>query len=300
MRQFVRQWIAMGKRGRERRHIKGLTLVELLVALLLTGLILAAVYNLFASQENTQVLVDQLSEMNQNLRIAANAILMDMRQAGYHVENGVASSGIGQLRAIAVQDGGTGNPDTLTVLYAVPGFETTLGGEYSTPGAQAPIEDGCPLGLDEPRTCDQSSPQCFCNGDLVIITGGERSSVFQVTSDASDGSTSLDLGSSSPYNNSSGHQGSGFTEYTEARVFKAVRRTYRVDRTTNPPSLRVTEGTGSEQTLVEGIEDLQITPSGANNRSYEVAITARTRKAIPGSGFRRRTITETVRVRNLQ
>jgi len=308
MRQFVRQWIAMGKRGRERRHIKGLTLVELLVALLLTGLILAAVYNLFGSQENTQVLVDQLSEMNQNLRIAANAILMDMRQAGYHVENGVASSGIGQLRAIVVQDGGPGNPDTLTVLYAVPGFETTLRADYSTPGAQASVKDGCPLCLDSSancRECDESSPQCFCTGDLVIITGGGNSSVFQVTSNASYGSTLLDFGPSSSYNNSSEHQGSGFTSYTGsevsgARVFKAVRRTYRVERTTNPPTLRVTEGTGNEQTLVEGIEDLQITPPGANNRSYEVAITARTRKAIPGSGYRRRTITETVRVRNLQ
>jgi prepilin-type N-terminal cleavage/methylation domain-containing protein len=174
----------------------GLTLVEVLIALVLTGLILAAVYNLFGSQENTQVLVDQLSEMNQNLRIAANTILMDMRQAGYHVEDGVASSGVGRLNAITVQDGGTGNPDQLTVLYAIPGFEANLIGGYTTPGAQAPIDDGCPpVAGDTIRTCGQSSPTCFCSGDLVIMTDGRSSSVFQVTSDdAADGETQLELG----------------------------------------------------------------------------------------------------------
>ena len=311
MRRFVKHGTVEGGPERKCRDMEGLTLVELLLALLLTGLILAAVYNLFGSQENTQVLVDQLSEMNQNLRIAANTILMDMRQAGYHVEGGVASSGLGQLRAIVVQDGGTTNPDELTVLYAIPGFEAKLTSSYSTPGGQASIDDGCPpVSGGITRTCHQSSPTCFCSGDLVIMTDGRTSSVFRVTSPARDGPTQLVLGTSSSYNDSDGHEGSGFPAggYGEgSRVFKAVLRTYRVDRTTDPrlPRLRVTEGIAPEeissnQTLVDGIEDLQISPTGANNHSYEVAITARTRKAVPGSGYRRRTITETVRVRNLQ
>lgn len=285
----------------------GLTLVEVLIALVLTGLILAAVYNLFGSQENTQVLVDQLSEMNQNLRIAANSILMDVRSAGYHVEGGVASSGVGPVpvNAIVVEDGGS-DPDRLTILYAVPGFETNGIRDVFADSSEILVEDGCPpVAGNTVRTCGQSSPTCFCNSDLVIITNGQVSSLFQLTSDATDGPGQLEIGSS-PYNNSSGHTSSGFPEegYRDGswRLFKASYKTYRVDRTTNPnlPSLKFTDqSTGTEQTLVEGIEDLQINPTSPNNSSYQVAITARTRKPVPGSGYRRRTITETVKVRNL-
>lgn len=294
----------------------GLTLVEVLIALLLTGIILAAVYNLFGSQENTQVIVEQLSEMNQNLRIAANSIFMDMRQAGFHVEQGLASSGQNPceesephpIPAICVKDGGTDRPDEVIVLYAVPGFETRLTSEYSSPGTQASIEDGCPpVAGSTVRTCSESSPTCFCRGDLVIMTGGGFSSVFQVTSDASDGPIQLDLGSSSPYN-SDGHLERGFPSGgygIGSRVSRAILRIYRVSLDTEPPSLLVEDGSGVVQTLVEGIEDLQILPADPNCSTdencpiYEVAITARTRKEVPVSGYRRRTITEMVKVRNL-
>lgn len=262
------------------KYTSGLTLVEVMIALVLTGLILAAVYNLFGSQENTQVLVDQLSEMNQNLRIAANSILMDMRSAGYHIEGGTASSGTEvQVNAIDVVDGGT-DPDRVTVLYAVPGFETV---GTSTGGTQLSIEEGCPpVAGATVRTCGQSSPTCFCSGDLVVITDGRISELRQLTSDASRGHGEVTI-------NSDLVEG-------EWKIFKASRRTYSVEGT----SLRVKdENTGIEQTLVEGIEDLQITPTSANNPSYQVTITARTRKQIPGSGYRKRTITETVKVRNL-
>lgn len=260
---------------RRQEYTSGLTLVEVMIALVLTGLILAAVYNLFSSQESTQVLVDQLSEMNQNLRIAANSILMDMRSAGYHVEGGIAISDAGQVNAIEVTDGGTG-PDSVTVLYAVPGFETR-----GSSGESFFIEDGCPpVAGATVRSCASSSPTCFCEGDLVIVTDGRTTRLFRLTSNASDGPGDLPLDLEG-----------------EWRVFKAARRTYRVEE----GSLKVTDerGQGNPNDLVDGIEDLQITPTSSNNASYQVAITARTRKQVPGSGYRRRTITETVRVRNL-
>lgn len=268
---------------RRQEYTSGLTLVEVMIALVLTGLILAAVYNLFSSQESTQVLVDQLSEMNQNLRIAANSILMDMRSAGYHVEGGIAISGEGQVNAIEVTDGGSG-PDSVTVLYAVPGFETR-GSKVQVfdPSSVEPrfiIEDCCPpVAGATVRSCTSSSPTCFCEGDLVIVTDGRTTRLTSIGEDdcPSDGPGTLPLDLEG-----------------EWRVFKAARRTYRVEG----GILKVTDEQGQKD-LVEGIEDLQITPTSSNNASYQVAITARTRKQVPGSGYRRRTITETVRVRNL-
>lgn len=294
----------------------GLTLIEALIAMVLTGLILAGVYNLFGSQENTQVLVDQIAEMNQNLRIAGNAIIMDMRNAGNQVRSSggiqhVASCGVTDpdfvagVPAVLVIDGETGQPDTVTVLYAVPGFETRIpeGFEYSSPGSMLPVENPCPGGAVI-RGCEQSSPTCFCRGDFIILSDGERSSIFQVTGNAGVGDTLLQIGSS-PYNQQQGHQNTGFQGYGgDTRIIKAILRTYWIDRSENPPVLRFAEGVRdnfvNQGILVEGIEDLQINPQGSNERSYEVALTARTRRPVPGSGYRRRTIVETVRVRNIE
>jgi len=76
----------------------GFTLIEVLLALLLTMILLAGIYNLFGSQEKSQALVDQVSEMNQNLRVAAATITRDMRMAGYHLEDARATSGTGGAR----------------------------------------------------------------------------------------------------------------------------------------------------------------------------------------------------------
>jgi len=87
-----------------------------------------------------------------------------------------------------------------------------------------------------------------------------------------------------------------------SRVFKAVVRRYSVGTVGPPnhPALLMAEGTGVTQTLVDYIEDLRVDPAAANQRSYTVNITARTRKTLAFTGgIRRKSITETVRVRNI-
>ncbi len=62
---------------------KGLTLIELMVALVLTAIVGAALYQGLVSQSRNFVLQDQLAEATQGGRIAMDSILKDLRSAGY-------------------------------------------------------------------------------------------------------------------------------------------------------------------------------------------------------------------------
>jgi prepilin-type N-terminal cleavage/methylation domain-containing protein len=62
---------------------KGLTLIELLIALVLTAIIGGAVYQGVINQSRSFIQQDQLAEAQQNSRIAMDNILRELRMAGY-------------------------------------------------------------------------------------------------------------------------------------------------------------------------------------------------------------------------
>jgi prepilin-type N-terminal cleavage/methylation domain-containing protein len=62
---------------------KGVTLIELLVALVICGIIVAAIYRLFVTQTRAYTVQDQVSEVQQNVRNAMELIVRDIRMAGF-------------------------------------------------------------------------------------------------------------------------------------------------------------------------------------------------------------------------
>jgi type IV pilus assembly protein PilW len=62
---------------------KGFTLVEVLMAMLVSGIVLSAVLTSFQSQQHTYLVQDQVVEMQQNARIAVDMLARDIRSAGY-------------------------------------------------------------------------------------------------------------------------------------------------------------------------------------------------------------------------
>lgn len=62
----------------------GFTLVELMVAMAIGGIVMAAVMTAFLSQHRTYLAQDDVVEMQQNARVAMDMLVRDIRMAGYN------------------------------------------------------------------------------------------------------------------------------------------------------------------------------------------------------------------------
>ena len=65
------------------RKNRGLTLIELLIALVLSSILTAVLYRAFISQQKTYTVQDQVADMQQNVRIAMGQMAREIRMAGY-------------------------------------------------------------------------------------------------------------------------------------------------------------------------------------------------------------------------
>lgn len=75
------------------KNCNGFTLIEVLVAMLISGIVLATVYSAFQAQQDSYVAQDQVVEMQQNLRAAISLMTKELRMAGYDPSNS-AGAGI--------------------------------------------------------------------------------------------------------------------------------------------------------------------------------------------------------------
>ena len=66
---------------------KGITLIELLVAFVICGLVVAGIYRVFVAQTKAYTIQDQVVEVQQNVRSAMEILLRDLRMAGYDDDN---------------------------------------------------------------------------------------------------------------------------------------------------------------------------------------------------------------------
>ncbi len=66
---------------------RGITLIELLVALVICALVIAAIYQVFIAQSRAYVVQDQVVEVQQNIRTAMEMMVRDIRMAGFDYDN---------------------------------------------------------------------------------------------------------------------------------------------------------------------------------------------------------------------
>lgn len=71
----------------------GFTLVELMIVLLVSGLIMAAVVTAYITQQRIYLAQEQVAEMQQNIRAALYIMTRDIRMAGYD-RDGAAGAGV--------------------------------------------------------------------------------------------------------------------------------------------------------------------------------------------------------------
>jgi prepilin-type N-terminal cleavage/methylation domain-containing protein len=62
---------------------KGITLIELLVALVICGVVIAGTYRLFIAQSKAYTVQDQVVEVQQSIRSVMEILLRDLRMAGF-------------------------------------------------------------------------------------------------------------------------------------------------------------------------------------------------------------------------
>ena len=77
---------------------KGFTLVELMIAMAVGGMVLAAVMTAFLSQHETYLAQDEVVEMQQNARVAMDSLTRDIRSIGFDPDGlgaGLTTAAIG-------------------------------------------------------------------------------------------------------------------------------------------------------------------------------------------------------------
>ncbi len=70
-----------------RLNVKGITLIELLVAFVIGGIVVAGIYRVFIAQSKAYVVQDQVAEVQQNIRGGMEILLKDLRMAGFNGDN---------------------------------------------------------------------------------------------------------------------------------------------------------------------------------------------------------------------
>jgi len=85
---------------------RGMTLVEILVALFITGVLTAAMFRVYINQHHAWMIQDSVIEMQQNARAGIDELTRQCRMAGYQLPN--------SLPAVEAYDT---NPDTIVITY---------------------------------------------------------------------------------------------------------------------------------------------------------------------------------------
>jgi prepilin-type N-terminal cleavage/methylation domain-containing protein len=261
----------------------GVTLIELLVALVLSSLLIAALYRVFISQQRIYTTQEQVVDIQQNVRVAINRMMSEITMAGFgNVENLLdLVGGVNGFNQVI-----TPGPNKITI---VGGFKQ-IRRDNESPISISSVS-GNTIKLNYATDEFDGSAHRF-----ISIGGIESSTVLE-----RDGRV-LTLGSNLKCNH---------PENTP--IFKIQAITYQTGLSNDIPALKRNENTGGgAQPLADNIESIQFeyfdaqekpTASPPNIRMVKVTVTARTKMSDPdfkgGDGYRRRQMASNIYIRNM-
>ncbi len=262
---------------------KGVTLIELLIALVMSSILIAALYRVFISQQRTYTVQEQVVDMQQNARVGINRMMSEVRMAGFGNVGDVLDlvGGVnGFTQAI------TPGSNTITIVGGFKQIRRDNGSLISISSAS-----GNTITLNYATDDFDGTAHRF-----ISIGGVESSTVLQRDVRV------LTLGSNLKFNHP-----------VDTPIFKIQAITYTTGLSDGKPVLRRNENTGGgAQPLADNIENIQFeyfdaqgnpTANPANIRMVKVAVTARTDMSDPqfkgGDGYRRRQIASNIYIRNM-
>ncbi len=268
---------------------QGMTLVELLVALVISGLLLAAAYRTFVGQQKTFVVQDQVVDMQQNMRLAINRMMTEIRMAGFGNVSMVLPVTIGANTFNNVVNLNTPTAGALTIVSAV-GGTSTLTNEGGVGQTQVVVS----------TLTDAQGNALFDTGNRKYISVGGLDSHMITFIDS--GTKTITLNGPLTFYHPVG---------TPVYTIRAL--SYRVAVVSGISTLLKDENLGNGlQPQADNIENLQFTYLDASGnptanppdiRIVRVSLTARAERQDPdlnnGDGYRRRQIASNIHLKNM-
>jgi prepilin-type N-terminal cleavage/methylation domain-containing protein len=253
-----------------RRERAGYGLVELLVAVVVLSIAMAAVVVVFGAQDRAYLRADTQATMEANLRLGMNMVTENLRNARY----GVPTTNLANW--FTWVSGFTSNP-AITTNGSNP---AVISAASATSQPVATLTAHVDAGATTLYLSSSSQLNAGAQG-LLLIGDSENALVTGVNSTA----ITIDT---NPL--TAGNQGL-------ARAYPAGTPVYRVDVVTfqvatgTSQLLRDDHHGGGAQTAVEGITNLQVTTVAAN-KQYDITLTARSPQV---DALTRRTLTSSLR-----
>jgi type IV pilus assembly protein PilW len=135
---------------------RGFTLIELLVASALASLVGMAAYTIFSNSSRSTVAQEDVTEAQQNVRVAMDVLSRDIRGAGFGLQDfinyPINIGGVNHSAPVVISNRSTGF-DTITLVG--------IGLPASTLAAPAIL----------PATCNQAGQKTICVNSLNDLTG---------------------------------------------------------------------------------------------------------------------------------
>ena len=149
-------------------NLRGFTLVELMVTLVIALVLMGGVIVVFIANQQAITQAQALSRVQENVRFASDFLVRDIRNAGFRDEASLSYANfllLGANPAVIQPNGEFG--DRLTVSYAGRGnCNETLA---PATGAAVKVENEYRVGLDE----STKRPVLLCN-NVKLVSGVER------------------------------------------------------------------------------------------------------------------------------
>jgi len=291
------------------KNKNGVTVIELLIALVISALLIAALYRTFIGQQKTYIIQEQVVDMQQNVRVAINKMMREIRMAGFGGMNDNTSEGDDYNDIIKTFGNVNGfeniiNPaDNVTVDGIVHDQIVIL-----TAHAQvAALENNISAGNNSFKVNFTGNTRFDQPWRKYVNIGGRHN--YAIVSTNGDTLT-LEGGATFNENHSAGEP---------VFLVRAIRYGLRMDggKPVLFRDLYPNTGGSRRETLAENIENLRFiyrlrnetetdspaNPDIKNIRMVRVIVTARTKDEDPnykeGDGFRRREIASYVKIRNM-
>jgi prepilin-type N-terminal cleavage/methylation domain-containing protein len=236
----------MNQTGQRDPGQAGMTLIELMIAMVILGIVIAAAFNVAYSIMNGYRDHRRAMAVERSARGAMSVLADSIRNASPGVENAQITDLVGcsTLTGINVVNRSDG-PDTLQIVYASGAVITSIRLPFNQDSNEMVVLDGSGLK----------------NGDQVLVTDFDNRGHIMAITGVTDNGGDYTLGLANTPSSMCGTAPPPFSYPVLSTVIKAQVAEFSVDESGDVPVLMMDRdgaGAGDPEPVAEGIEDLQI------------------------------------------